>query len=219
MVNFTNALRRKATALESDLIHSIGVRVARRRGHGKRQDILGDGGAASDVGMRPNAHKLMHRAKRAHHSPFFHRHMPAQCRAVHQHAVVANHAVVPDVGVGHDQDMAADASESAAFHGTAADGHAFANLIVVANLQSRWLAPVGNILRRHAYGGERKECVVSSDFRWSVDCDVRYQTAALAQFDVGSNHAIWTDFAGGWIAVGWMAEGWIGVESTFMVVF
>ena len=84
---------------------------------------------------------------------------------------------------------------SAAFHGAAADGDALANLVVVADLQPRRLAFVGNILRRHADGAERKEGVVGADFRGPFDRHVRHQTAALAQFDLGANHAIRTDLA------------------------
>src|ERR1700722_20555542 len=103
MANLADALRRKATPLEANFVHSVGVRLARGRGHRKRQDILCDGGTAADVGVGADAHELMHRTKRAHHSPFLYDDMTAQRRAVHQHAVVADNAVVSIMRIGHTQ--------------------------------------------------------------------------------------------------------------------
>src|SRR5258707_4474959 len=106
----------------------------------------------------------MHRAERTHHSPLFDSYMPAERRTIHQHAMVADHAVMADMSIGHDQSIVANAGETAALHRTAADGNALANLVVVANLQTRWFPSVGNILRRHADRAEGKEGVVGSNF-------------------------------------------------------
>jgi hypothetical protein len=67
---------------------------------------------------------------------------------------------------------------------------------MIANLQPRGLAPVGNILRRHADGAEGKESVPSSNLRRPINRYVRQETTTLPQFDISSNHAVGTDLAG-----------------------
>ena len=133
------------------------MRVARRRRHRERQDILRDRRSAANIGMRADAHELMHRAERSHHRPLFDRHVAAQGGAIHQHGVIADHAIVPDVRVRHDQQVAAHLGQSAALHRAAIDRHVLANLVVIADLEARRLAFVGDILRRHADGAKRKE--------------------------------------------------------------
>ena len=79
-------------------------------------------------------------------------------------------AIVRDVGVSHDQHVAAHAGQSAAFHRAAVDGDKLANLVVVADLEPRGFAGVGEVLRRHADRAEGKEtdCLTrfSSVPRW-----------------------------------------------------
>ena len=112
--------------------------------------------------------------------------------------MVSDHAVVSDVGVGHDESMAPHFGEPAAFDSAAADGYTLANFVVVADLQPRRLASVGNILGRHSDGAEGKEGIIGTDFRGPFDSDVRHQTAALSQFDIGPDHAIGADLARCW---------------------
>ena len=138
----------------------------------------------------------MHRAQRPYHRPLFDRHVPAQRRAIHEHGMILNHAIVPDVRVGHDQQMAADLSQASALHRAAIDGHTLADFVVIADLQPRRLALVGDILRRHANGAEGEEDIIGSDLRRPVDRHMRLEAAILAQFDLRANHAIRSDFAG-----------------------
>ena len=91
--------------------------------------------------------------------------------------------------------MAADFGQPAALHRAAIDGDALANLVVIADLQPRRLALVGNILRRHADGAKGKEAIVRADLRRPFDRNMRHQMAALAQFDVRADHAIGPDLA------------------------
>src|SRR6267154_2036652 len=145
MVNLANAFRGEASAFQANLIHPIGVRVPRGGRHGKWQDILRDGRPSPHVRVRTDAHILMHRAERTHHRPLFDSYMPAQRCSIHQHAMVADHAVMADMSISHDQSMIANSGEAAALHRTAVDSDALANLVVVANLQTRWFASVRNI--------------------------------------------------------------------------
>src|SRR5437879_11613888 len=77
----------------------------------------------------------------------------------------------------------------------AVDGDIFANLVVIANLEPGRLAVVGHILRRHPNGRERKEAIVSPDFRGTLNRHVRHQMTPLTEFDIRPNHAIRPDLA------------------------
>ena len=85
--------------------------------------------------------------------------------------MVADDAIMRDMGVGHDQRVAANASQSAALDGAAVDGDKLANLVVVANLEARRFTGVSDVLRRHADRSrkERSHCPTrsSSVLRWS----------------------------------------------------
>src|ERR1700752_2787003 len=99
--------------------------------------------------MRTDAHELVHRAQRAHHGPFFDGHVSGQGRAVHQHGVISDHAIMPDVRVGHDEQMTAPSGYAAAFDGSAIDGNVLANFVVVTNFELRGLAFVSDVLWGH----------------------------------------------------------------------
>ena len=196
MMNPGDAFFGKSAALESDFVDSIGVRVARGGSHGERQDVLRDGRASANVGMRADAHELMHRAERAHDRPFFHCDMTRDGGAVDEHGMIADHAVVADMGVSHDQQMIAEPGNSSALDGSAIDGDAFANLVVITDFQTSGLAFVSDVLRRHADGREGKEDIVRSDFGGTFDGNMRDEPAILAEFDVGSDYAVRAYLAG-----------------------
>src|ERR1700728_258205 len=194
------------------------MRVARRRRHRKWQHILRDRSAPANVGVRSDAHKLMHRTKCAHHRPFFHGYVSGQRSPVHQHAMVADHGIVPNVRVCHDQRVATHSRHSAALYRTAADGDALANLVMVANLQSRRLAFVGSILRRHADGAKRTERILRPDFRWPFKRHVRDQPATFAKLNLGADYAVGPNLARRWnLGSGIYDSGGMNVHGwTFM---
>src|ERR1700751_3611788 len=196
MTNLADTLWRKAAPLEADFIHAVGVNVACCGSHGKRQHMLRDGCAAPNIGMCSNPHVLMYRAQRAHHGPFFDRHMPRESRAIDQHGVVSDNRIVPNMRIRHDQGVAAHLGHASAFYRASIDRHALANFVVVANFQPCGLALVSDVLRRHANRAKRKEDVSYTDFRRSFDSYVRNKTAVLSEFYVWSDHAIRTNLAG-----------------------
>src|SRR5690348_5079614 len=106
---------------------------------------------------------MVYRTKRANHSPFFDDYMAAQSCSIGQDDVVADHAVMGNVGVGHDQGMAPNARQASAPCGAAIDGNELADNVVVPNLQTRGFAFVAQVLRRHSDRRERKKSVASSD--------------------------------------------------------
>src|SRR5579864_1447433 len=156
-MDFLYAFFGKSSPLKADFIHAVGVGLAGRGGHREWQHVLGDGGASADVGMRADSYELVHRAEGSDYGPLFYGHVAAEGGAVHEHHVIANHAIVADVRVGHDEKLASDFGEASAFHSSAVDCDVFANLVVIANFQAGGLAAISDILGRHADGGIGKE--------------------------------------------------------------
>jgi len=111
--------------------------------------------------------------------------------------VVSDKAIVRDVGVGHDQRVAAHAGEPAAFDRAAINCDELANLIVIADFETGGLARVGQVLRRHPDRTEWEETIVRADPAWAFDGHVRNQAAVFAQFHFRADHAIRADLAGG----------------------
>src|SRR5579863_4023192 len=91
--------------------------------------------------------------------------------------------------------MAADSRYAAAFDGSAIDGHVLANFVVIANIEPRGLALVGDILRRHADGAIGKKGITRADFRRTFYGHMRKEPAILAQLNVGPNNTIRTHLA------------------------
>ena len=61
--------------------------------------------------------------------------------------MVADYAVVGNVGVGHDQRMIADAGQASALSGAAIDGDELAYGVVVADFEARWFVLIAQVLR------------------------------------------------------------------------
>jgi hypothetical protein len=116
-------------------------------------------------------------------------------RAVHQHHVIANDAVVANVRVRHDQDVAANLSDAAAFCGSAIQRDVLADLVMVADLETCRLALIGNVLRRHTNRTKGKESVVGANFRRALDRDVRDQVTVLSEVDIRTNYAVRANLA------------------------
>ena len=122
-----------------------------------------------------------------------------------------------DVGVGHDEVVAAEASQASAFDGAAIDGDEFADDVVVPDFKARGLAVVADILRREADGRKRKEVIMRPDFRGPIDRNVGDQVAGFAKFDVWADGAVRADLAGGVdFCSGIEDRGGMGVHSRYL---
>src|SRR5579862_1333208 len=130
--------------------------------------------------MRSDPYVLMHWAKRTNHRPFFHRDMSGQRSGVYQHGVVANLAIMANVGVGHDQDVAADTRYSAALCRSPRDGYVFPDDVVIAHFQTRGLAPIADVLWTHAQRRKWINLVVAAEATGATEHDMRYQFAVFA---------------------------------------
>lgn len=89
-------------------------------------------------------------------------HMAGQCGVIGKNNVIAHHAIVRDVHVGHDPVVVADAGNATFLGGTPINGAEFAKGIAVANFQFRWLAAVLFVLRILADRCELKDAVVAA---------------------------------------------------------
>src|SRR5438874_11793182 len=84
------------------------------------------------------------------------------CR-VREDAVVPDNAVVRDVNVIHQQHRVADLRQHPAAFGAAMNRDELADLVVVADLDARRLAPILKILGSRADSGELKNPVTLAD--------------------------------------------------------
>src|SRR5262249_12921549 len=150
----------EATTFQADRVQAVRTRLAGGGYFSERQHVLRDHSSAADVGMRADAHKLMHAAQRADHGPLFDRYVAGHSSAVDQHGAVSHHGIVADMRVGHEQGMAAHAGDSAAFDGATVDGDTLADDVVVSHLQAGLFAPIADVLRLDADGAVREETVV-----------------------------------------------------------
>src|SRR5947207_15004296 len=114
MVNLADAIFGETAALEAGGVQSVGMGVASGNGFGKGKHVAGDGGAASDKGVGTDANKMVHRTKRAHRRPFFDDDVASQSCGVGQNDVVADHAVMRNMAVGHEERAIADAGQASA---------------------------------------------------------------------------------------------------------
>ena len=196
MVDGAEALAVEAAALEANFVEAVGVDFSRGRSQGEREHILGDGGAAADVGMAADAAKLVHRAKGSDGRVVLDDDVTGEGSGVGEDTVIADDAIVADVGVGHDEAMTSDAGGAAAARGSARDGHAFADGVVVSHANGGGLALVFEILGRDADAGKRKEAVAGAGVQMAVENDVRDQLALFAENDIRSDGAVRADRAG-----------------------
>src|SRR5258708_6089053 len=111
MVNLADAIFGETAALEAGGVQSVGVGVAGSNGFGKGKHVAGDGSAAANEGVGTDANEMVHRTQRAYRGPFFHDDVSTQGCGIGQDDVVADHAVVGNVGVGHDEGVTADAGQ------------------------------------------------------------------------------------------------------------
>src|SRR5580698_118762 len=113
MLNCPQPCAIEASPLQAYFIQPVSMRLPPGRGQRIRQHVLRNGGSTACLGIFANPTELMHLVERAHRGVVLNGHMPGQSRCVGQNAMVADHAVVPDMRVRHNEAMAAYAGVSA----------------------------------------------------------------------------------------------------------
>src|SRR5260370_19649876 len=116
--------------------------------------------------------------------------MPRKRGPVGKNRVVADAAIVRDVGIGHEQAAAAYRRFSASARRAAAHGHIFAEHIAVADDQFRSLAVKFQIWWVGSDGAERVNHIVLSESGWPMNHGMRVQDAAFPELDIIPNHRV-----------------------------
>ena len=116
-----------------------------------------------------------------------------QCGCVRHDHVVADYAVVCDVGLGHEQTIVADLSQHSTTERAAMDGYKLSNHVAAANSSFRRLRLVLQILRRQPMETNGKTRVPWPIVRAAVDDAVRLQTHVVLQLHFVIDDAIWTN--------------------------
>ncbi len=119
--------------------------------------------------------------------------MTGQRRAVYKEGVVADAAIVSNVGRREKQIPAADGSDPAAFYCPAVHGHVFAEYIFIADQQVGSLAAKSPILWIAADRAKRMKHIAATELCRSLHHCVRMQDAAVAQLHIFANDGVRTD--------------------------
>ena len=178
-----DAVGRKAVAFEADGIHTVAFGIARGDDLGEGRNVLGDDGVRGDIGIFADAAELMHGAEGADRGVVLDGDVAGERGAIDENRVAPDLGVVADVGVRHDEIVAAEARGASAFHGTAIDRGEFVEFVFVTGFERDALAFVGEILRVAADYAERVEVVAASKASGAFDHGVRFDDAAFAEFD------------------------------------
>src|SRR5579859_3638725 len=138
-------------------------------------DVPLDARHAPNHGMAPDPHELVYRAETAQHRVVFNDHMTGQLGIVRHHYPIANLTVVSDVNPDHEQRRVADAGHHAPAGRARVHHHVFADRVVAADLEERFLAAVFEVLRLEADRGEGKDARPDPDRRSTINDDVGAQ--------------------------------------------
>src|ERR1019366_7448331 len=159
----------------------------------ERNDIPGDPAQAADHGAFTDTHELVHGSLSAQERPISDADMPAQDGIVGEGHVVADVAVVADMGAGHEEATVTHAGEPAGVLGAGAHGYALADIAVGPHHQPGRAAFAFDGLRRGPERSERINDGPGADRGVAGEMDVGQKPAAVADRHVGSDDAIGPD--------------------------
>ena len=202
----------EAATLQADLVHAEGFVFAACAGEREGEDVLRDDGASADVSVAANVAELVDGAEGADSSEVFNDDVAGEGGAIGEDHLVADMAIVADVRIRHQQTIAAEGGEAAAFFSAATDSDTLADSVVVAYCSAGGFAVILEILRGDANGGEGKEGIACADFCVAVDDDMRDEIAIFAERDFRADGAEGTDGAGGGNVRSWCDDG-AGVDA------
>ncbi len=137
--------------------------------------------------MRADLQELIDARVAAEHHPVSNFHMAGDADVVGENGMIPDDAVVRHVHIGHQQVVAANARVVAAHRCAPVQGTAFANDVVVADLQPGLLAGELLVSRVLTHGSELVDSVVLADPRIRLDHHVRTDLGTLTDFDSGAD--------------------------------
>ncbi len=119
--------------------------------------------------------------------------MAAQGGVVGHDDVIADDAIMGDVGADHEQAIVADTGFHAVALGARVHGDVFADLVAGADDQNRLLALIFQVLRPRSDRGKRKDRGFRPDRRPAINDHMGMELNAIAQADLRADHAIGAD--------------------------
>ena len=188
-----NGFPRKALALQSNNIqaYKIGMIADSSR---KWNDVRGDTGAPADESEIANAAMLLDRADAAEEHPVANLHMPAKGRVISKDDVVADPAIMGDMGADHEEAIIADARDAAALNRTDIHRDVLRDDIVPANFERCVFALIAEMLWRPADRRERLNTCLSANGRSARNDHVRFQRHLIAKRHFRPNLTIGPNF-------------------------
>src|SRR6185369_6565659 len=187
-----NRLGADAFARQADLVDAVEGRLDAHRLH-ERQSVHGDHAVAAAVGMAADAAELVHRGEGADARVVVHLDVTGQGGVVGEDRAAPHLAVVRDVGVDHEEVVAADAGDAAPLRSTAVHGTSFTELVAIADLDGDPLAAELQVLRLEADAGVGEDAVLAADSGRPFDLGSRGDLGAFADLDLGTDDGERTD--------------------------
>src|ERR1035437_4326322 len=184
-------------AFQANAVGAEDADLALAHGGGVWQHVLNDHAVGADEGVAADAAELMDAGEGADVGPIADGDVAGEGDAVGHNDVIADQRVVGDVGVGHEQVVAADGGDQSPALCAAMDGDEFADAVAVANAGLGALALVLEVLRGHAGGAVGEEEVVLADRGGAFEVVIGHQARARADVDFRSDDAIGADIGAG----------------------
>ena len=116
-------------------------------------------------------------------------HMPTELASIRDNGPLANLAIVPNVGISHNQNARSDARAATTLSGTAIQRRIFANNAIFANFKACRLASVLQILRRRPKNRTIVNMRIRLDGHTAIHTHSRFEHHIFTDFDPFINNA------------------------------
>src|ERR1700730_8571832 len=191
-----NVLAREAAALQSHDVEADQTGPVAHH-HTVGNYVALDASEAADHRMCADAGELMRRREPGEKCVVTHRDVTREEDVVRHDDMVAEMAVMGDVGSRHEQAIVSHPRHHAAAGSAGVHGDMLADDVAAADHQGGILALVFQVLRLVADRGERENPRAGADAGAAGDDDVGEQLDLLAQLDLGADDAIRSDAGAG----------------------
>lgn len=173
-----------------DQIDRANFRVVASASQHKRRDVGRDSATTTDKGELADRRKVMNDAVARNDRSVVDVNMPAQQHSVNKKRVVKDVAIVCDMRVGHQHVSVTDARPMVFLLGTSADGHSFAEEVVVPDFDSGVsVSSKADILRLATDHAVWPEAVSLADRDLALHDNVTVELRPVADGDVGPDDA------------------------------
>ena len=163
-------------------------------GKTERNDVAGDAANASHHNAFADLHELMDRRVAADEGAAADADVTAEHGVVRKGDVIANVAIMRDMGTNHKDATCTDPCNPAAGFGADIHGNAFAYLAACADNELGRLAAIVDRLWRRAERRKRIDDGPFADRRYARDVNLPDKAHAVFQLDVGTDYTIRADF-------------------------